>query len=111
MCACSRTYGASSRGLGVRNASCDILLSALQQLRLLRVLLRTSAAGAAAVAAVAVYCHRFFKVDLPEAANNPYVRKKKGPTGRMLASGPVQQGFESTWGQVLVFFLRLFFAY
>ena len=30
----------------------------------------------------------------------------------MLASGPVEQGFESTWGRVLaLFFLCLFFAY
>ena len=51
VCACSRTYGASSRELGERHASCDVLLSMLLQLRLLRVLLRTAAAAAAAAAA------------------------------------------------------------
>ena len=72
LCACSRTYGASSRELGERHASCDILLSAataaaaavcffvlpppplllllLSVLRLLRVLLRTAAAAASAAA-------------------------------------------------------------
>ena len=35
LCACSRTYGASSRELGERHASCDIL-PLLLQLRLLR---------------------------------------------------------------------------
>ena len=40
LCACSRTYGASSRELGERHASCDILLSAA-----------TAAAAAAAVSA------------------------------------------------------------
>ena len=33
LCACSRTSGASSRELGERHASCDILLSLLLQLR------------------------------------------------------------------------------
>ena len=77
----------------------------LLQLRLLRVLLRTAAAAAAAVC-----CHGFFKVGLQEAANNQ--RNKKGSTGSLvLASGPIEQGFESSWGRVLIFFLRLFFAY
>ena len=34
-CACSRTYGDSSRELGERHASCDILRSLLLQVRLL----------------------------------------------------------------------------
>ena len=52
VCACSRTYGASSRELGERHASCDVLLSLLLQLRLMRVLLRTAADAAAAAARV-----------------------------------------------------------
>ena len=91
VCACSRTYGASSRELRERHASCDILLSLLLQLRLLRllrVLPRTAAAAAAAAAAApaaaAVYCRGFLEVGLPEAANNNY---------KVLASGPVEQGF------------------
>ena len=85
-CACSRTYGSSSRELGERHASCDILRSLLRQLRLLRVLLRTAAAAAAAVC-----CHGFFKVGLQEAANNQ--RNKKGSTGSLvLASGPIRAG-------------------
>ena len=51
----SRMYGASSRELGERHASGDILLSLLLQLRLLpllRVLLRTVAAASAAASAV-----------------------------------------------------------
>ena len=70
LCACSRTYGASSREPGERHASCDMLLSLLLQLRLLRllrVLLRTAAA-----AATVVCCHGFLKVGLPEAANDHY---------------------------------------
>ena len=68
VCACSRTLGASSRELGERHALCDIPLSLLRQLRLLRVFLRTAAAAAAA----AVCCHRFVNVGLPEAAKNHY---------------------------------------
>ena len=76
LCACSRTYGASSREPGERHASCDMLLSLLLQLRLLRllrVLLRTAAAAAAATAAVC--CHGFLKVGRPGAGNNHYERK------------------------------------
>ena len=70
VCACSRTYGASSRELGERHASCDIIVYLLlQQLRLLRVLLRTAVA---AVAAVAVSCRGFSKVGLPEASKIHY---------------------------------------
>ena len=58
VCACSRTYGASSRELGERHASCDTLLSLLLQLRLLR-LLRVLIRTATAVAPVC--CRRFFK--------------------------------------------------
>ena len=68
LCACSRTYGASSRELGDRPASCDTLRSLLLQLRLLRRLLLLTAAAAAAAA---VCCHVFLRVGLPpEAANN-----------------------------------------
>ena len=69
VCSCSRTYGASSRELGERHASCDVLLFLLLQLRLLRllrVLLRTAAA---AVPSAAVCCLGFLKVSLPDAAN------------------------------------------
>ena len=78
VCASSRTYGSSSRELGERHVSCDILLSLLVQLRLLRllrVLLRTAAAATAAAAAAAC-CHGFLKVGLPEAANNHYEIKR-----------------------------------
>ena len=54
LCACSRTQGASLCKLGERHASCDIHLSLLLQLRLLRVLrvlLRAAAVPAAAAAA------------------------------------------------------------
>ena len=70
---CVLAYVFSSRELGERHASCDILLSLLLQLRLVRlprVLARTAAAAAAAGAAVC--CHGFLKVGLPEAANNHY---------------------------------------
>ena len=30
--------------------------------------------------------------------------KSNASAGRVLASGPLEQGFESCWGQVLVFF-------
>ena len=56
LCACSRTYGASSREKGERHTSCDIprsLLVQLRLLRMLRVLLRTAAAAAAVAAAAA----------------------------------------------------------
>ena len=76
VCTCSRTHGASSRELVERHASCDVPLSLLLQLRLLRllrVLLRTAAAAAAATAAVC--CHGFLKVGRPGAGNNHYERK------------------------------------
>ena len=57
VCACSRIYGSFLSELGERHASCDILLSLLLQLGLLRVLVRTATAAAAAVC-----CHGFLKV-------------------------------------------------
>ena len=62
-------------------------------------LLRTAAAAAAAAA---VCRHGVLKVSLPEEAYKHY--EIRGLAGRVLSSGPVEQGFESTWGQVLSFF-------
>ena len=89
LCACSRTYGASSRELGERHALCDILLFLLLQLRLLR-LLRVSASTycrrrrrrcccccllswiSSVVLTVDVFHVLLKKLDLPEAANDHY---------------------------------------
>ena len=74
-------------------------------LRLLRVLLLVGAAAAAAAAA-AVCCHGFLKVGLPEAANDNEI---KWVSDRELASGPVEQVFESTWSRVFAFFSFAYF--
>ena len=75
-------------------------------LRLLRVLLLVGAAAAAAAAA-AVCCHGFLKVGLPEAANDN--NEIKWVSDRELASGPVEQVFESTWSRVFAFFSFAYF--
>ena len=72
----------------------------MQQLGLLRVLLRTSAVAAAAAGAAAVYGHRFIKDDLPEAANNHYVRNNNVGQPIECFLLDLEQGFESTWGRV-----------
>ena len=107
VCACSRTYGASSRELGERHALCDVLLSLLllqlRLLRLLRALLRTAAAAGAGAGAVC--CHGFLKS--VSRRRQIITTKSNGLAGRVFASGPVEQGFESSWGRVLRGFFPL----
>ena len=75
VCGCSRTNGTSSLELGKRHASCDILLSLLLQLRLLRllrVLPRT-------VAVAAVGCHGIFE-DRSPGGGKQSRQNKRGQT-------------------------------
>ena len=75
VCACSRIYGSFLSELGERHASCDILLSLLLQLRLLRllrVLPRT-------VAVAAVGCHGIFE-DRSPGGGKQSRQNKRGQT-------------------------------
>ena len=116
--ACSRTYGAFSRELRRGTA------------RVVRYTTRSAATAAAAAAAASssTYCRLrrrccccccllswTFESRSPGGGKQSLRNKMGQPVeqDRVLSSGPIELGFESTWGRVLVFFffLRLFFTY
>ena len=69
----------------------------------------TRTAAAAAAAAAAAVCLSVFILSVSRR-RQIITTKFNGSAGRVLASGPVEQGFESTWGQVLVSFPLLIFG-
>ena len=79
-----------------------MLLLLLSVLRLLRILPRTAAATAAVAAAVC--CHFWKSVS---RRRQIITMKSNEPAGRVLSPRPLELGFESTWGRVLVLFLPL----
>ena len=71
----------------------------------------TRTAAAAAAAAAAAVCLSVFILSVSRR-RQIITTKFNGSAGRVLASGPVEQGFESTRGRVLGLFFRcLFFSY